>query len=145
METIKQMLLAFIGFGSGLLISGAVFAFITIVGVVPRLAQKTHTARHVRIYETAIAVGGLMGAIAGLFSFTWTWGVFLLPIIGMATGIFYGCLAMSLAEVLDVIPILTRRIRLQRGLFFLVMAIAIGKLIGALLYFFVPGFYDPAG
>jgi stage V sporulation protein AB len=142
MTHLKHGLSVVIGFGSGMLISGAVFAFITIVGVVPRLAQKTNSTRYIKVYESAIAVGGIGGAALGLFMPDWTWGYFLLPVIGMAAGVFYGCLAMSLAEVLNVIPILTRRARLQRGMFFLVMAIALGKMIGALLYFLIPGFYD---
>jgi stage V sporulation protein AB len=138
----KHILSVLIGFGSGVLISGAVFAFITIVGVVPRLAQKTNSSRYIKVYESAIAIGGILGALSGLFAAELPWGFWLLPFIGLAAGIFYGCLAMSLAEVLNVIPILTRRARLQRGMFFLVMAIALGKMIGALLYFLVPGFYD---
>ncbi|MCL2604727.1 MAG: stage V sporulation protein AB [Defluviitaleaceae bacterium] len=143
MTAAKHALSALIGFGSGMLISGAVFAFITIVGVVPRLAQKTNSTRYIKVYEGAIMVGGITGAAAGFFMPSWSWGWWLVPVIGLASGVFYGCLAMSLAEVLNVIPILTRRIRLQRGMFFLVMAIALGKMLGALLYFLVPGFYDP--
>jgi stage V sporulation protein AB len=144
MTAVKHFLSMLIGFGSGVLISGAVFAFITIVGIVPRLAQKTNTTRRIKVYESAIVVGGVLGAAMGLFTPGWTWGIWLLPLIGLASGIFYGCLAMSLAEVLNVIPILTRRMRLQRGMFFIVMAIALGKMAGALLYFLVPGFYDPS-
>jgi stage V sporulation protein AB len=143
MMAAKHFLSVLIGFGSGMLISGAVFAFITIVGVVPRLAQKTNSTRYIKVYESAIAVGGIVGAAVGLFMPNLTWGFWLLPLIGMAAGVFYGCMAMSLAEVLNVIPILTRRVRLQRGMFFLVLAIALGKMLGALLYFLVPGFYDP--
>jgi stage V sporulation protein AB len=128
-----------------MLISGAVFAFITVVGVVPRLAQKSNTTRYIKVYEAAITVGGLTGAVIGLFMPNWPWGFWLLPVVGIAAGIFYGCLAMSLAEVLNVIPILARRARLQRGLFYIVMAIALGKMLGALLYFLIPGFYDPSG
>ncbi|MCL2204811.1 MAG: stage V sporulation protein AB [Defluviitaleaceae bacterium] len=142
MTTLKHMLSVLIGFGSGILISGAVFALITILGVVPRLAQKTSTKRYIKTYEMAIAAGGIFGATAGLFSPSLTWGFWLLPVIGIMAGIFYGCLAMSLAEVLDVIPILARRVRIQRGMFFLIMALALGKMIGALLYFLVPGFYE---
>ena len=142
MEILKHGASMVIGFASGLVIAGAVYAFITIVGVVPRLAQKTHTTDKIRLYETALALGGIFGTLAGIFHF-------LVPIghVGVITasvinGIFVGCLAMSLAEVLNVIPILSRRVRLQRGMFFLVMAIAVGKLVGSLLYFLVPGFFD---
>jgi stage V sporulation protein AB len=134
---------AFLGFASGVLISGAVFAFITIVGVVPRLAQKTNSTRYIKVYESAIAVGGILGVLLGLFSPIVPRGAWLLPLVGAAAGVFYGCMAMSLAEVLNAIPILTRRARLQRGMFYIVMAIALGKMAGALLYFLIPGFYTP--
>jgi stage V sporulation protein AB len=143
MTAVKHVLSVLLGFGSGVLISGAVFAFITIVGIVPRLAQKTNSTRYIKVYESAIAMGGIGGAVLGLFMPNLTWFFWVLPVVGVAAGVFYGCLAMSLAEVLNVIPILTRRARLQRGMFFLVMAIALGKMIGALLYFLIPGFYDP--
>ena len=139
----SSALVMLIGFASGVLVSGAVFAFITIVGVVPRLAQKTNSTRYIKVYESAIFAGGLMGVAFSFFAPAGAWGFWLLPVVGLAAGIFYGCLAMSLAEVLNVIPILARRARLQRGMFFLVMAIAIGKMVGALLYFLVPGFFTP--
>ena len=142
MELIKHMASVFIGFGSGLVVAGAVYAFITIVGVVPRLAQKTRTTGQIRGYETALLAGGVFGTLAGIFRFYLPIGGVGVAVISMANGIFIGCLAMSLAEVLNVIPIFSRRARLQRGMFFLVLAIAAGKLVGALLYFLVPGFFD---
>ena len=143
MDILRYAFLALIGFGSGIVISGAVFAFITIVGVVPRLAQKTSTQRYIKTYESAIVAGGILGTIAGLFTFTLPLLSPLTPILGLAVGIFYGVLAMSLAEVLNVIPILTRRGRVQRGMFYFVLAIATGKLAGSLIYTLIPGFYSP--
>jgi hypothetical protein len=35
-----------------------------------------------------------------------------------------------------------RRGRIQRGMFYFVLAIAIGKTVGALLYFLIPGFFE---
>ena len=142
MELIKHAASAFIGFGSGLVVAGAVYAFITIVGVVPRLAQKTQTTGHIKFYESALLAGGVFGTTAGFFHFYIPFGAAGAIVVSIANGIFIGCLAMSLAEVLNVIPIFTRRARLQRGMFFLVMAIAVGKLAGSLLYFLVPGFFD---
>jgi len=142
MEALKIILTAAIGVGTGLVVSGAVFAFITIVGVVPRLAQKTKTEQHIRIYESAIILGGIFGTLTGVVQFTLPIGVVGVVVLSLANGIFFGALAMSLAEVLNVIPILTRRGRLQHGMFFFVLAIALGKFIGALIYFLIPGFYD---
>ena len=134
-----------IGFSSGVVVSGAVFAFITVVGAVPRLAQKTQTQSHIRWYETAIALGGIFGAVAGVVNLYIPIGWFLVAVIGLAIGVFYGVLAMSLAEVLNVIPIMTRRGRIQKGMFYFVLAIALGKLCGSLLYAVIPGFYTLGG
>ncbi|MCL2198922.1 MAG: stage V sporulation protein AB [Defluviitaleaceae bacterium] len=139
---IANILSVIVGFGSGMVISGAVFAFITVVGVVPRFAQKTQTQAHVRAYETAVTLGGIFGTIAGFVQLVVPLGGVILAFLSLCIGIFFGSLAMSLAETLDVIPILTRRGRVSRGLFFFVIAMALGKLVGSLLYFLVTGFYD---
>ena len=140
----RHFLSVIIGFGSGMVISGAVFAFITVIGVVPRFAQKTRTQAHCKFYESAIALGGIFGTIAGIAQLRLPIGAIGAIIISLGVGIFYGSLAMSLAEVLDVMPIFMRRGRVQKGIFFFVLAIAMGKLIGSLLYFLIPGFYDSA-
>jgi len=142
MEMLKYALVVFIGVGAGIVVSGAVFAFITIVGVVPRLAQKTKTERNIRVYESAIVLGGIFGTLTGVVNFTLPIGSVPVVLLSLANGVFFGALAMSLAEVLNVIPILTRRGRLQHGMFYFVLAIALGKLVGALLYFLMSGFYD---
>ena len=143
-ELLRYAAVILIGLSSGVVISGAVFAFITIIGVVPRLAQKTQTQEYIKLYETAIIAGGIFGTVVGLFNVYIPIGIFA-AVVGLAIGIFYGVLAMSLAEVLNVIPILTRRGRIQQGMFFFVLAIALGKLCGSVLYAIVPGFYTPGG
>ncbi|MCL2217181.1 MAG: stage V sporulation protein AB [Defluviitaleaceae bacterium] len=142
MEILRHAASIFVGFASGVIVAGAVFAFITAVGVVPRLAQKTKTNQHIRIYEMAIGLGGLLGVAAVTMQIYLPIGTPAVVILSLFVGIFLGCLAMSLAETLNVIPIFTRRARLQRGIFFLILAIAIGKMAGSLMYFLVPGFFD---
>lgn len=141
MQAFRHAVSMLIGFSSGVVISGAVFAFITVIGIVPRLAQKTGTQRYVKTYETAIAVGGIFGTLGGLFKPHIPIGSISVVLFSLCTGIFFGCLAMSLAEVLNVIPILSRRGRVQKGMFFFVLAIALGKLAGSLIYAMKPGFY----
>ena len=55
----------------------------------------------------------------------------------MFAGVFVGCLAMALAEVLKVIPIFAMRVKLTCGMPFVVAAIAIGKGVGSFLQLFV--------
>ena len=139
---LNSIVLVLLGLFSGLVVATAVVAFITAVGVVPRLAQKTKTERYSRVYEVAITLGGLAGTVFSFWQFNLPLGNVLVAVFGLAGGIFFGALAMSLAEVLNVIPILMRRTRLKSGLFYLVIAIALGKLTGALIYFLVRGFYS---
>ena len=59
------------------------------------------------------------------------------PVFGIFAGIFVGCLSMALAEVVQVIPVFVRRIRLIYGLVYVVICFALGKAAGTLyqMYF----------
>ena len=69
MAIAKYIVFSLLGFGGGIVISGAVFAFIAIIGVVPRLAQKSHTEKYIKLYEEAIIWGGILGASCLSFDF----------------------------------------------------------------------------
>ncbi len=138
---LKYVLLVILGFGGGVVIAGAVFAFIAIIGVVPRLAQKTKTEQNIKFYEEVIIWGGIFGTTTMLFDYYIPIGTLAVIIFSLCIGIFYGGLAVSLAEVLNVIPILSRRGRIKEGMMYFMLAIAVGKLIGSVLYYFVPGFF----
>ena len=141
MIIIKNLFLILIGLGSGVIISGAVFAFIAMIGIVPRLADKTDTANKIKLYEEAIILGGIFGAAEIYFNYSLPIGNIPVIILSLLIGMFTGCLAVSLAEVLNVIPILIRRSNIVNGLKYFVLAIAIGKLVGSIIYFFIEGFY----
>ena len=69
----------------------------------------------------------------------WLWEgltAFLLVLFGLFAGIFVGCLALAIAEMLDSIPIFARRISFRHGLGLAVLSVALGKLAGSLYYFF---------
>ena len=138
------MAVIIIGLASGALIAGAVFAFIVKVGLVSRLAQKTGTADRIIFYEEALIAGGIFGTIMGFVNFNINIGRPLMIFFGLLTGVFFGCLAVSLAETLNVIPIMARRANLKRGLAIFMVCLAMGKAIGSLVYFLIPGFFDPS-
>lgn len=139
---LRYVLMAFIGFSGGIVVAGAVFAFITIIGIVPRLVQKTKTKDYIILYENCIVLGGILGTIPLIDQLYIPFGQVGNAVFGTFAGIFIGCLAVSLAEVIDVIPILSRRARLKTGLQFFLLFLAIGKMIGSLLYFLYPGFME---
>lgn len=155
---LSKLLLAIVGLGAGILVSAGVFTVLLSVGLVPRFAGKTHTGGKIFLYEEMVVFGTLVGCLASVFPgaviFCREWlqermdesgafGCLVLAteaLTGLFAGIFVGCLALAIAEMLDSIPILTRRIGFRHGLGLMVLSIAMGKAVGSLLYFWHPIF-----
>lgn len=136
--------LALIGFSSGILVSTGVFTVLFVVGLVPRFAGTTNTARYGITYENSIIAGAVIGCILSVFPIGFAIapglaGRIMLCIIGIFMGIFVGCIAISVAELLDSLPILGRRIKLKKGIGIVLLSIAAGKAAGSLLYY-IQGF-----
>ncbi|MCI8939361.1 MAG: stage V sporulation protein AB [Dorea sp.] len=133
---VRQMLLAVIGISSGMIVAGGLFSFITGLGVISDFADRTHTGEHVLLYEDAVSVGGILGNIFFLFQVSVPGAGWFLPVFGLLAGIFTGCWAMALAEMLEVFPIFVRRIKLLRCIPWAILGTAIGKGVGSLIFFY---------
>ncbi|MBR1742631.1 MAG: stage V sporulation protein AB [Lachnospiraceae bacterium] len=133
---LEQCVCMILGFSSGLAVAGGVFAFISILGVLPRLCSRFRLADHVHQVETCVALGGMFGAVTTVFPFSLPFGQAGLGIFGIFSGIFVGALAMALAETLRVIPILSQRLKLKSGLPYVILCMALGKTAGCLMQFF---------
>lgn len=132
---IKAAAEVLVGLSAGAAASAGVFALITVIGILPRWAGHTRTARHVSLYEWGVILGGTAGNLIFLLQPSLPGKEILEAAAGLFMGIFVGGLIMSLAEVLDVFPILLRRGRIQSGIPWMVLSIGIGKMLGAYLYF----------
>ncbi len=135
MNFVRQVILGVMGLSAGITTAAGVYALITVVGMIPRLAGKSRTGKYIHFYELAVIFGGICGCVIQLYQIPILGGRILLGILGIFYGIFIGSLIMSLTEILDVFPIMTRRIRLIKGLPYIVLALAMGKSIGAFLFF----------
>ena len=62
-------------------------------------------------------------------------GTAFLILFGLFAGMFVGCLAFAIAEMLNSIPIFARRIGFRHGLGVAICFADLGKLTGSLLYF----------
>lgn len=154
---IRQFLLGVIGISSGLIVSAGVFTVLISVGLIPRFAGKMHVARKIFVLEEMVVAGTLIGGFFSIFS-DWgqvgtfvrkhelfgsgatngVWdlmGTIFLIMFGVFAGIFVGCLALAIAEMLNTIPIFARRIGFRHGLGIAILAVAFGKLAGSLVYF----------
>ncbi len=130
---LKYLFLTVCGLSAGGVIAAGLFAFITTIGVIPRLAGKTHTAYASRLYEDCIVLGAGLGNGAQLFGWKLFGGNPLMAVFGLSAGVFVGCLIMSLAETLDAVPVMNRRMRLSVGFQFIILSLAVGKCAGALM------------
>ena len=128
----QQILLAVIGFSSGVIIAGGVVGLLIGLSIVPRYAGVTHTGKHILLYEDITLLGILFGNLFSLYQWHLPGGTVLLLFIGLFSGIFLGGWIMALAEMADVFPIFFRRIKLTEGISFVVTAIALGKAFGSL-------------
>ncbi len=130
-EAVRTILYYVTGIFFGAAVAAGLFAFITTVGVVTRLAAGTKTAKYVMLYETVAIVGTTVANAIDLFQWPFSAGVFTRIVCGLFFGIFVGCLAAALAEVVNVFPVMARRIKLKVGIPLLVVAFALGKSFGA--------------
>ena len=139
MILLKKILLAFFGLCAGGVIAAGVYAFLAIIGVFVRLMGKTGTRKHIFLYETVIILGGVLGNILDIYEFPIYMGPYIgtlfICVFGLSVGIFVGCLALAIAEMLNTIPIFARRIQFRHGLGFAVLSVALGKMVGSLIYF----------
>ena len=133
----REVLLAVIGLSAGLIVAGGLFAFIASLGVVSDIADRTHTGSKILLYEDATTLGGILGNLIFIYRIPIPGGTLLQIVVGLFTGIFVGCWALSLAETLNVFPIFIRRVKLVRCIPYIILGIAIGKGIGSLIYFFL--------
>lgn len=133
---VSQILLATIGLSSGILVAGGLFGFIVSLGVVSDFADRTHTGKHILLYESIVALGGIFGNLFYLYEISMPQFSFVVGIFGLFSGIFVGAWAMALAETLNVFPIFVRRIKLVKIIPYIILSIAIGKGIGSVIYFF---------
>lgn len=154
---IKQIFMAVLGASFGMIVSGGVFTVLISVGLIPRFAGKMHIAKHIFILEEMVVLGTVAGDFFSIFSDygnigKWVlsnsvfgadntaavWrviGDIILILFGVFSGIFVGCLALAIAEMLNTIPIFSRRIGFRHGLGIAILAVALGKLVGSLIYF----------
>lgn len=138
MKTVLSILL---GFSSGAMVAAGTVTFLAAIGIVPRMAQRTKTEAYIPRYEDAMFLGGAFACLTFYPQLRIPMGNILTGIYGLLCGVFVGVLAVALAEVLNVMPILMRRTRLTHGIRWLLLAFALGKVAGTILYFFIDGFY----
>lgn len=92
-------------------VAAGTFAFVIVIGVVPRMIGKCNRAAGTLCFEQAIILGGILGNIVSVFlqmhiPLGQVSGHIFLGLYGLSAGMFVGCIAVALAEILNTFPIL---------------------------------------
>ncbi|MEF2964409.1 stage V sporulation protein AB [Paenibacillus sp. M1] len=131
------LLSVFLGLAGGVAVGGGVIALYIVLDMIPRLAQVTRSYDKVHWYEGAMISGSFLGTVADF----WNWNI---PgpwigtgFVGLLNGVFVGMLAAALTEILNVLPILAKRLHMQQLLFGLLLAMVFGKVAGSFFDWFV--------
>ncbi len=128
-----------IGLAQGVAVGAAAMLVFSTLGVASQLSAITGTRGSIRLYGGAICLG--MVALTTLYTAGLRGVKALLPLllpIGLCAGIYTGMLLSSLAEIIDIFPAVSGKLRLKGCVRLLVWALALGKTAGVLFYYLSP-------
>ncbi|MDI3327442.1 MAG: stage V sporulation protein AB [Alicyclobacillaceae bacterium] len=135
---IREWIAAGAGLAWGITVGSGFLALLSVLDVIPRLVQLTRSQSYLRGYEWALTLGALASTLAEIAHPRFFLSPVLAAFWGLLAGVFVGMVAGALTEVLNVLPILARRLRMQEALPVLVSAMVIGKILGCLINFLFP-------
>ena len=134
---IRMIVMVLMALGGGFLVAAGVVALLVGLGIITRFTGISHTAVHNRLYETAIVLGAVYGNLMTVYAVGLELGWPGLIVFGISAGMYVGGWIMALAEVINIFPVFSRRIGLTKGFSLIVIAIAVGKMLGSLLHFYM--------
>lgn len=114
-------------------IAAGYVAFITLLGVFDKLAEKFKAHKYAKAIESLIIAGVTVGNFIYIQQIPLPFHTIGFSFYLLFGGIFTGCLVGALAETLKIFPILSRRFCIRRGLPYVLIAAAFGKLFGCLI------------
>lgn len=129
----KGFLILF-GLSSGIMVGAGVVAILILVGIIPRMAQVSKTKQYIGLYEVLLVIGTLLGGFISIQNLHFNIGKIGTIIFGLGYGVFVGFLSSGLTEVLDYIPIVTRRLKIPIiCLKYVIVSMLIGKVVGSFI------------
>ena len=137
MWILKHVFLGFLGASFGLAVAGGYLALISMIGILPRLASTSKTADKIIVYENCLIYGVAAGNLCFIYDFSLPFGLIICIAAGFFGGIFIGCLAGALAEIVNVLPIFARRTKIRKEITYVVYALAAAKAVGVLVQYFL--------
>jgi stage V sporulation protein AB len=132
-DWLSRIVLVIVGLAGGFSVGSAFVALLIVLDLIPRLVQLTKAYRRSGMFESAILFGAIYWSCADIFEWKMVLPAALLLFPAVFQGVFVGMFAAALTEVLNVIPILSKRFKLKKYLFSLLIAMVLGKVTGSLI------------
>lgn len=142
MATPLIVLAGLMGMAEGVAVGAALAALVVLLAVAIRLAVVTGTEAWVTGYQWALVFGALTAAAYEVWPYSLHGPVVLAVLAGLGMGTFIGLVVAGLAETVGSLVLAGHRLGLRRALPFLVAALVLGKALGAVLWFSVPGLFS---
>ncbi|WP_438432285.1 stage V sporulation protein AB [Gorillibacterium sp. sgz500922] len=132
MTAVRELAASFVGLAWGLAVGCGYVAFIAVLDILPRLAQVTRTYDRIRRYEQALIAGAFYWTLADFYGWAFPLPGGFVTVAGILSGMFVGLIAGGLTEVVNVLPILAKRLGLHAYIVLLLFAMILGKVAGSL-------------
>jgi stage V sporulation protein AB len=121
-----------VGAAGGFAVGTSVVAFLTVLDLFPRLVQMARAPRWMHRFELTLVAGTLTMTALHFARVQLALPNIIVAAITLFQGAFIGMVAASLIEVLNVVPIVSRRLRMQTKVGILLLFVALGKTAGSL-------------
>lgn len=129
-----KLFLIIFGISCGLMVGSGVIGILILVGIIPRMAQISKTKDYISLYECLLIIGTFIGSLISIQNLNFKIGWVGAIVFGLCYGVFVGFLSSGIAEVLDYIPIICRRVNISTMYFkYIIICLLIGKVIGSLI------------
>ena len=131
---IKNILLMLIALSGGITAGSAAAAFLALLEVIPRLMQISDTRNYIKLYQGVLTFGFVLFTLIYFTEFHLNLSKYVAIPSGFLYGMFIGIFSSALAEVLNVIPVLAKKLKLRDHLVYVIYTLMAGKVIGSIFY-----------
>lgn len=131
-EFIMALVEVIIGLAGGLAVGGGFVAFLVVLDIIPRLVQLSKSYDSIHLYEGAVVTGVMVWSTMDFFNLELKLSPIVVGYVGLMAGCFIGMLAAALTEVINVLPIMAKRLGMDGYLMWLLVAMILGKVLGSL-------------
>jgi len=127
-------------FCTGLMVGGAFGTFYSALGIFSKLLYKSGYSKGYRALSFVMGLGLVLGSIASVFDLQIVGGFWISYLLMLFGGAFIGIYFALLAEILKIVPLLSSFGFTRTFILISIFAVALGKLVGSLIYFILPYF-----